>query len=91
MRPLQDTNAAALAAYEGIDLALLKRSPHNHDIILVPQPSSDPNDPLLWPTWKKHVFFAILVYGTVLVGAVGPLVAAVGFFFLFFRPTFAQL
>jgi MFS family permease len=28
------------------------------------------------PTWKKHLFFLILVYGTFLVGAVGPLVAA---------------
>lgn len=73
----EDTNAAALAAYDGIDLSLLKRSPHNPDIILVPQPSAhDLRDPLLWPTWKKHVVFVILVFGTVLVGAVGPLVAA---------------
>lgn len=25
----------------------------NRRIILVPQPSDDPNDPLLWPRWKK--------------------------------------
>ncbi|KAI9813841.1 MAG: hypothetical protein M1827_003631 [Pycnora praestabilis] len=26
-------------------------------ILLVPQPSKDPNDPLNWPTWKKYVAF----------------------------------
>jgi hypothetical protein len=26
-------------------------------ILLVPQPSSDPNDPLRWPQWKKYVIF----------------------------------
>ncbi|KAI4929280.1 uncharacterized protein J4E92_004944 [Alternaria infectoria] len=29
------------------------------DIVLFPQPSpTDPNDPLRWPRWKKHVAFA---------------------------------
>lgn len=26
-------------------------------ILLVPQPSNDPNDPLRWPQWKKYVIF----------------------------------
>ncbi|KAJ6512696.1 MFS general substrate transporter [Mycena sanguinolenta] len=74
----EDPNAVAYAAYENIDISTLQHATGKHkDIILVPQPSRlDPNDPLLWPTWKKHLFFLILVYGTVLAGAVGPLVAA---------------
>lgn len=29
-------------------------------IILVPQPSDDPNDPLNWPLWKRDLITAIL-------------------------------
>ncbi|KAJ7757704.1 MFS general substrate transporter [Mycena maculata] len=74
----EDPNATAYAAYEGIDISTLQHGKGKYqDIILVPQPSRvDLNDPLLWPTWKKHAFFFILTYGTVLAGAVGPLVAA---------------
>ncbi|CAM1501265.1 Fc.00g104270.m01.CDS01 [Cosmosporella sp. VM-42] len=28
-----------------------------NDTILVPQPSDDPNDPLRWPKWRKHMAF----------------------------------
>ena len=30
------------------------------DILLVPQPSDDPNDPLNWPQWKKAAAFIII-------------------------------
>lgn len=50
-----DANAAALRTYEGVDLNRLKHGTgKNAHIVLVPQPSDDPNDPLNWPTWKKH-------------------------------------
>lgn len=50
-----DPNAAAITAYEGFDLSKLKHGTgRNKEIILVPQPSDDPNDPLNWPQWKKH-------------------------------------
>lgn len=29
----------------------------NSDIVLVPQPSNNPNDPLNWPAWKKTAAF----------------------------------
>src|SRR5208282_2509413 len=29
------------------------RNKPNSDLILIPQPSNDINDPLNWPTWKK--------------------------------------
>ena len=37
-------------------------------IILVPQPSGDPNDPLNWPRWRKEMFMVAAVWG---VGCVG--------------------
>ncbi|KZS96641.1 MFS general substrate transporter [Sistotremastrum niveocremeum HHB9708] len=68
-----DPNAAAVSAYDGLDLSKLKHgSGRNSHIVLVPQPSDDPNDPLNWPQWKKHM----VVYGTVICGALGPLVSA---------------
>ncbi|KAF7302671.1 MFS general substrate transporter [Mycena chlorophos] len=74
----EDPNKEALATYQGVDVTKLQHATGRYsDIILVPQPSRvDPNDPLLWPMWKKHLFFLILVYGTTLCGAVGPLVSA---------------
>ena len=51
-----DPNALARTAYKGIDLSLLKHGTgRNAHIVLVPQPSDDPNDPLNWPKWKKHM------------------------------------
>ena len=59
-----DPNAAAQSVYAGIDVHQLKHgSGRNAHIILVPQPSDDPNDPLNWPQWKKHsVFFVLYVF-----------------------------
>lgn len=52
-----DPNAAALSVYsQDFDLTKLKHGlGKNAHIILVPQPSDDPNDPLNWPQWKKHM------------------------------------
>lgn len=51
-----DPNAIALKAYEGIDVSKLKHGHGNRaHIVLVPQPSDDPNDPLNWPQWRKHM------------------------------------
>lgn len=47
------------------------------EIILFPQPSADPNDPLNWPSWRKHLHFGILFFfGLILAAAsnfVGPI------------------
>lgn len=49
----------------------------NSHIILVPQPSEDPNDPLNWTSTKKLVIVLILGLGTVLNAAtIGPLLNA---------------
>ncbi|KAF2262884.1 MFS general substrate transporter [Lojkania enalia] len=45
-------------------------------IILVPQPSDDPNDPLLWPRWKREAAFAFLFFNCIIFAACpGPMVA----------------
>jgi hypothetical protein len=33
----------------------------NAHLILAPQPSQDPNDPLNWPEWQKNVIGCILM------------------------------
>ncbi|KAF5530642.1 transporter HOL1 [Fusarium mexicanum] len=54
------------------DHAGLKHDPTGK-IVLVPQPSDDPNDPLNWPRWKKEMFTISFVFGCGCVGAIGPL------------------
>jgi MFS family permease len=42
-------------------------------IILVPQPSDDPNDPLNWPLWKKDTILFLVGMSAAVVGAYGPM------------------
>ncbi|KAL2786626.1 major facilitator superfamily domain-containing protein [Aspergillus keveii] len=47
------------------------------DVILAPQPSNDPNDPLNWTYWKKIVIVLVMVLGACLnASTVGPLLSA---------------
>jgi len=45
------------------------------DIILVPQPSDSPRDPLNWPLWKKDLMLFIVCVDTAVVGAWGPMIS----------------
>jgi MFS family permease len=45
-------------------------------IILVPQPSDDPNDPLNWPLWKRDLITLILSLTAIFGTALGPILAA---------------
>ena len=45
-------------------------------IILIPQPSDDPNDPLNWPLWKRDLITFILCFAAILATALGPILAA---------------
>ncbi|KAH8603088.1 MFS general substrate transporter [Bisporella sp. PMI_857] len=45
-------------------------------IILVPQPSDDPNDPLNWPLWKRDTIMGILCLVSVFATSLGPILAA---------------
>lgn len=45
-------------------------------IILVPQPSDDPNDPLNWPLWKRDLVTFILSLTAIFATSLGPILAA---------------
>ncbi|KAI9650230.1 hypothetical protein NHQ30_000243 [Ciborinia camelliae] len=45
-------------------------------IILVPQPSDDPRDPLNWPLWKRDVILLILSLVSIFATCLGPILAA---------------
>ncbi|KAL2017411.1 hypothetical protein VTK56DRAFT_2213 [Thermocarpiscus australiensis] len=45
------------------------------DVILVPQPSDSPNDPLNWPQWKKELILFICGLSAAVVGAYGPMLS----------------
>ncbi|KAF7549257.1 hypothetical protein G7046_g8408 [Stylonectria norvegica] len=45
-------------------------------IILIPQPSDDPNDPLNWPLWRRDLTTFVLCFAGVLATALGPILAA---------------
>src|SRR5436190_15307542 len=46
-------------------------------IILAPQPSEDPNDPLNWSQFRKDLVLAILCFGAIINAATqGPLLVA---------------
>lgn len=45
-------------------------------IILHPQPSDDPNDPLNWPLWRRDLITFILSVTAIFATALGPILAA---------------
>ncbi|KAH8910396.1 MFS general substrate transporter [Coniochaeta sp. PMI_546] len=45
------------------------------NVILVPQPSDSPNDPLNWPQWKKEMILVIVGLSAAVVGAYGPMLS----------------
>ncbi|KAF2676267.1 MFS general substrate transporter [Lentithecium fluviatile CBS 122367] len=71
---VDDTQTAAEHQLEHENFKHAKGKKTN--IILVPQPSLDPNDPLLWPTWKRETAFAILFFNCIIFAACpGPMIA----------------
>ncbi|TPX12423.1 uncharacterized protein E0L32_006835 [Thyridium curvatum] len=45
-------------------------------IVLVPQPSDDPNDPLNWPLWRRDLITFVLSVTAIFATALGPILAA---------------
>ena len=65
--PLIDVIDAEATSSRRLDTALLKHAKskgRDSDVLLVPQPSRSPNDPLNWPLWKKDLmlFFICTLY-----------------------------
>lgn len=66
---LADMLEARQHRYHGRDTSRLKHAKgRNSDIVLVPQPSESPRDPLNWPTWKKDLLLLIVSIDTAVVG-----------------------
>ncbi|KAL4874491.1 major facilitator superfamily domain-containing protein [Aspergillus karnatakaensis] len=58
-----------LAAHgNGITSNLKQRKWNTTSVILAPQPSEDPNDPLNWPKWKRGLVFYIILFGLIIHG-----------------------
>lgn len=54
----------------GLDTSALRHGKgKDSDIVLVPQPSNSPNDPLNWPLWKKDLMLFFICIDTAVVGA----------------------
>ncbi|KAI4261977.1 MAG: hypothetical protein L6R42_002835 [Xanthoria sp. 1 TBL-2021] len=70
---LDDASRPALP--QSLDANPVKYDKSN-TIILVPQPSEDPNDPLNWPLWKRDVILLILSTISVIASTLSPLLAA---------------
>ncbi|TPX14727.1 uncharacterized protein E0L32_005122 [Thyridium curvatum] len=66
------------ALSQSIDGIHLKKGTGRHaDVVLSPQPSDDPNDPLNWPYYQKLVILGIIVLGACFcVCCTGPLLNA---------------
>ena len=50
-------------------------SGRNSHIVLSPQPSDDPNDPLNWPQWRKNLLLVLISLVATLTNAIGPMVS----------------
>ncbi|KOC15616.1 hypothetical protein AFLA70_269g001790 [Aspergillus flavus AF70] len=72
-------------------------SDQGSNIILQPKPSHDPNDPLNWSTWRKHLNFSLVSYYVIMVFALidvatvtwGPVNAELGFSFEILNDSYA--
>jgi len=62
--------------YEQIPRELLKHATGRlSHVVLVPQPTDSPNDPLNWPLWKKDMILLIVGLSAAVVGAFGPMLS----------------
>ncbi|KAL3474033.1 major facilitator superfamily domain-containing protein [Aspergillus californicus] len=67
------------------------------EVIPEPKPTRDPNDPLNWPQWRKHVNFGLVSYYVVMVMALvnvatvtwGPVNIELGFSFALLNDSYA--
>ncbi|KIH93245.1 hypothetical protein SPBR_02679 [Sporothrix brasiliensis 5110] len=68
-------------AADAAESHFLKRIIHKgEETILVPQPSDDPNDPLLWPRWQKEAAFWTIFFNAIIFAILpGPIIAPATF------------
>lgn len=61
--------AANILKVKGTSHRLKNRLGGDTDVVLIPQPSSDPDDPLNWSNFRKEYHFWLLIIWGVLVAA----------------------
>ncbi|KAF1835749.1 MFS general substrate transporter [Decorospora gaudefroyi] len=66
----EEQNPLAAAEGAGAVAGLKRGTGKDADVVLVPQPSEDPNDPLNWSYTRKLIIMLIVGYGSVLYAAV---------------------
>ena len=63
---LLDTQEATDETNLALEAAGLKKgNGKDSGLILVPQPSNDPNDPLNWPIWQRDLILLLYCYCTI--------------------------
>ncbi|KAJ5665462.1 uncharacterized protein N7477_007910 [Penicillium maclennaniae] len=80
-----------------VRLEELSPSGDTAEVVLEPKPTNDPNDPLNWPQWRKHLNFGFVSYYVVMVLAFidvatvtwGPVNAELGFSFALLNDSYA--
>ncbi|KAL9108567.1 MAG: hypothetical protein Q9227_006653 [Pyrenula ochraceoflavens] len=72
-------NAANVANFERPVLPQTAKhaAGRNSNVVLVPQPSDSPNDPLNWPAWKKEMTFWSICLSVSMGGALGTVLSPV--------------
>ncbi|KAI1635074.1 hypothetical protein F4809DRAFT_473698 [Biscogniauxia mediterranea] len=68
-RPMTASTKRLSFSSAGVERGLKYGKGKHSGIELSPQPSDDPQDPLNWPLWRKHLNFAALLVMVALVGA----------------------
>lgn len=53
-------DASAIRAPSSSAQGAYLKTAHDGHTLLIPQPSDDPNDPLNWSSFKKHLFLFII-------------------------------
>ncbi|KAJ5819221.1 hypothetical protein N7474_004812 [Penicillium riverlandense] len=80
-----------------VRLEELSRPSEAAEVILQPKPSSDPNDPLNWPLWRKNLNFGLACYYAMMVLALidvatvtwGPVNQELGFSYAILNDSYA--
>ncbi|KAJ6262453.1 hypothetical protein Dda_3261 [Drechslerella dactyloides] len=72
---LEDSNAGQ-SDNQVLDPNLKYDTSGPQPIVLVPQPSDDPNDPLNWPLWRRDLIMFILSLDAIIASAMTPILSA---------------
>ncbi|KAK5444274.1 hypothetical protein LTS15_010389 [Exophiala xenobiotica] len=71
---------------------LKKGTGRNSHVVLIPQPSNDPNDPLNWPLWQRDLILLLYAACTIATIGFGPILSPIAVTLLIeFKVTFTKV